>query len=206
MKRTVIVICLAISLILALTGCGASTHNPAPTPIPTQAPTEAEETTEATTEEATEATTEEATEAITEEPTVPETTEEPTVPETTTFQIPDGPSAWNPEPGNTFYNPNNNSISYGDLAVRPYKLYYADGYLFAECFLVNGKETTAYNLNMELLRFKTPDGVFAEDNFGVLNDVTIAPMSYIVITFRFDNPEYVSLQTIGWESDISFSH
>lgn len=116
-----------------------------------------------------------------------------------------------PETKNEFINTTNFAEAYNDLAVRPRHMYWDGDVLVAECFVINGKDTTAYNIKLEGLRFANDDGVFADGGFGLLEGATVAPHSYITWTFRFHNDAVEAAGAdltgvIHHEYSLSFSH
>lgn len=89
------------------------------------------------------------------------------------------------ETENVFYNPSNYTGAYDTVDIRPARLYWEDGKLVAECFVINNKSTTAYNINVKKLYFGNEEGTFAEGAFGIMEGASIAPYSYITWTFTF---------------------
>ena len=106
-------------------------------------------------------------------------TEEDTVPET---QSQENSQVQNQ---NCFYNDTNNFYDLNTVSVKPRYMYWDNGVLIAECFVINGLDTTVYDVNVEALQFANDAGDFAGASFGVLQGTAIAPYSYIVWTFTF---------------------
>ncbi len=127
------------------------------------------------------------------ETTVPETTEpEVTVPETTEPSVPEETKPQqNPsnnqkvDPSNYFRNDSNNAPVAGQLAVQPQYVRWENGKLVADCFVINGTDKMIYNINIKSLQFSNDDGVIATGGFGILNNLTLAPNSYVTWTFTF---------------------
>ena len=86
---------------------------------------------------------------------------------------------------NYFYNDTNYLYDLNLVSVKPKHMYWEDGMLIAECFVINGLDTTVYDVNVEALQFANDAGDFAGASFGVLQGTAIAPYSYIVWTFTF---------------------
>ena len=117
------------------------------------------------------------------EATVPETTE-PSVPEETKPQQKPSNNQ-KVDPSNFFRNDSNNAPIAGQLAVQPRYVRWENGKLVAECFVINGTDKMIYNINIKSLQFSNDDGVIATGGFGVLNNLTLAPNSYVTWTFTF---------------------
>ena len=87
---------------------------------------------------------------------------------------------------NKFYNPNNNSYDVNALSIKPKCVYWENGELVAECFVINGFSHNVFNINVESIAFSNSAGPIASGSgFGVLNNVTLPPYTNIVWTFRF---------------------
>ncbi len=65
--------------------------------------------------------------------------------------------------------------------------------LHAECFVVNGKATTAYNIDVTNITLSNRSGVIASARFGLMQGASIAPGGNIVWTFSFA-PDVISMQ------------
>ncbi len=111
--------------------------------------------------------------------------------------VPSTPAPSNPAPStpatNSFINSSNNYVSAGDLAIRPYRVYWEGNVLHAECFVVNGLPRTAYNITVENITLANRSGVIASARFGVMQNASVAPGGYIVWTFSFA-PDVISMQ------------
>ena len=89
-------------------------------------------------------------------------------------------------PGNNYFlNENNNFYDKDAVSVRPKYVYWHDGKLVAECFVVNGFDHPVFNINVKKLSFSNGDGLIAEGAFGKLDGVTLQPHTHIVWTFTF---------------------
>ena len=113
--------------------------------------------------------------------TAPEVTDAPNTPST-----PDNPDAPPPEADNVFVSDNNIVFEENALTVRPKYVYWNEGKLVAECFVINGFYTTASNIKINSLTFANADSNLADATFGQLNNVTISPRSYLVWIFVFE--------------------
>lgn len=175
-------------------------------PVTTTAPiaTESEETEPATTTTPV-ATEPEPTEA---EPTKPEPTKpEPTKPEPTEPE-PTEPVATETVV-NEFFNENNNFYETGKVSIRPRHVYWDGNVLVAQCFVINGMDTTVYNIRVNALGFANSNGLIADASFGGLQDLTLEPHTHALWTFRFA-PDVVSqfganLSQLDYRSDITSS-
>ena len=83
----------------------------------------------------------------------------------------------------------NDSNFLGDpdaVTIRPRHVYWEGDTLVAECFVINNKSTTVYNITVEKLAFgNEANGIFAEGAFGIMEGASIAPYTYITWTFHF---------------------
>ena len=94
---------------------------------------------------------------------------------------------------NEFINSSNNFISSGDLAIRPYHVYWEGNVLHAKCFVVNGLASTARNINVTNITLSNKSGVIASASFGVMRNAYIASGTYLVWTFSF-SPDAIRMQ------------
>lgn len=85
----------------------------------------------------------------------------------------------------SFYNDNNLGYNVDSITINPRHVYWEDGKLVAECFVINGFSHSIYNVDIESFALGNNAGIIASASFGVLDDVVIAPYSYIVWTFVF---------------------
>ncbi len=86
-----------------------------------------------------------------------------------------------------FLNESNFAYDLNAVSVKPRYVYWENGELVAECFVINGFDHNVYNVDVTALSFSTPTNgtiAYAED-FGILEGVVIPPYSYITWTFRF---------------------
>lgn len=226
--KKITAILIAILLTLSFAACGAETENQQlqasqETTLPTDAdPTET--TTEVIVPTQTEpvttppATTEPAiTEPIVTEPVVtepvvteppstePAVTEPPaTEPVVTEPPVTEAPTA---DPNNYFYNDTNNAMDVNCVSIKPRYVYWQDGMLVAECFVINGFSHTIGNISVDKLAIYNNDGLIADGMFGQLQDLVLEAHHYVVWTFYFapDSVEQpnAALQTLGTEATVS---
>ena len=112
------------------------------------------------------------------------------VPESATPENEENKNSPTPEvdyaPGNNYFlNENNNFYDQNAVSVRPKYVYWYDGKLIAECFVVNGFNHPVYNINVKSLSLSNADGLIAEGSFGSLEGVTLQPYTHVVWTFTF---------------------
>lgn len=121
------------------------------------------------------------------------TTQQPTTQQPTTQQptTPTTPTA------SVFSNNNNYVGAKNQVMIKPKYVYWQNGSLVADCFVINGFDHTVYNINVKSLSFANSSGTIASGSFGYMQNasglVSIAPNSYIVWTFVF-GPNLVSMQ------------
>ena len=84
-----------------------------------------------------------------------------------------------------FYNPNNNLYDKDAVVVRPRHLYWKDGKLVAECFVINGYDFTVSNINVKYLIFSNAQGEIVNGGFGVLQGLVLQPRTHGIWTFTF---------------------
>lgn len=85
-----------------------------------------------------------------------------------------------------FLNENNNNYDIDAVSIKPRYVYWKNGELIAECFVINGFSHNVYNLDVKSLSFSNKSGVIASAvDFGILNGVNLPPYTNVVWTFRF---------------------
>lgn len=87
---------------------------------------------------------------------------------------------------NYFYNDTNNYYDLNQVSIRPRYMYWDNGVLVAECFVINGLSVNVYNINVENLEFSNGSVKIAQAAFGVMQNAVIAPYSHVIWTFYFD--------------------
>ena len=88
---------------------------------------------------------------------------------------------------NYFYNDTNNYYDLNQVSIRPRYMYWDNGVLVAECFVINGLPVNVYNINVENLEFSNGSVKIAQAAFGVMQNAVIAPYSHVIWTFYFDS-------------------
>ena len=78
------------------------------------------------------------------------------------------------------------SAPMGEVSIQPKYVYWNGDMLVAVCFVVNATDYTVTNVDLELLEFAGPTGDLASATFGILEDLTLEPMTYDEWTFQFD--------------------
>lgn len=186
--KKIIAILLTLALALSFAACGT-----------TKEKTEKEEKTtrttrvETTTKAFEEPTTEKAPETTTEK--VEDTTEATTVmPEITTETIDD----------NYFFNDENNIVEENNISIRPRYVYWDNGYLVAECYVINGYSYPITEINVEELYVYNNSGLIAAASFGIMNNVVLQPNEHVIWTFRFA-PDTIFMQGADL-SELSFKY
>ena len=122
-----------------------------------------------------------------------------------------------PAATNEFFNPNNyaDMLNSGGVNIKPRWVYWKDGYLHAECFVINGMNNPVRDIRVDHLRFYNASGTMAQAGFGTVGpnnnfNGTIGAHSYIVWTFSFA-PDCISnygasLSPLGCEADTRYAH
>ena len=118
------------------------------------------------------------------------------------------PSVQNPT--SEFLNYSNNAVDVNTVSIKPYHVYWEDGCLIAECYVINGLNTPASNIRVDSLSFENGSVKIASGGFGELSGLVVAPYSYAKWTFGFvpaDVENYgADLGYIKWSVDCSYSH
>lgn len=175
----------------------APTKKPTSTPKPTATPTKKATSTPKPTATPTKKATATPTKAPTQKPKAtstptPKPTKAPTQKPQTTV--------------NEFFNANNTVLDLNNVSIKPRHVKYgSDGSLIAECFVLNGKNQTVYNINVAGLQFADANGkLIADAQFGYLQNVSIAPGCYIVWTFTFP-PSLVANKNANLTSTLKYN-
>lgn len=110
-----------------------------------------------------------------------------------------------------FINEANFLETVNELTIRPRHVYWEDGTLVAECFVINGLDVAAWSVNVQKLSFADVNGnIIADAAFGNLEGAQIGAHSYLVWTFRF-GPDCVvtpnaNLATLNCHSTVAYDH
>ena len=87
---------------------------------------------------------------------------------------------------NYFFNENNNYYDLNAVSIRPRYMYWDNGVLVAECFVVNGLPVNVFNINVQNLELSNKTVKIAQGGFGVMQNAVIAPYSHVIWTFYFN--------------------
>jgi len=115
------------------------------------------------------------------------------------------------EEKNEFFNPNNNAYDIDAVSIKPRRVYWKDGMLVAECFVINGFSHNVYNIDVKELSFANEDGLVASGiDFGVLEGVVLGPYTNTLWTFTFSGEAVdnygAALGTLNCQSRVSNSY
>lgn len=93
---------------------------------------------------------------------------------------------------NYFYNPENNIIADGEISVRPRCVYWSNGKLYAEVFLINGKDTTFTVNSITYLRISNSGTNLAyAENFSN-SGATLSPGYHTVLYLEFSGDQVLN--------------
>ena len=111
---------------------------------------------------------------------------------------------------NYFLNETNNAYDVNSVSVKPRYVRWENGTLIAECFVINGHNTTAYNIKVKELTFSNGSGLIAAASFGDLQNLVLEPYTYALWTFTFgadciSNPN-ADLSSLSTTFSTSYNH
>lgn len=86
---------------------------------------------------------------------------------------------------NYYYNENNTSYEVDKVTVNPRYVYWDNGVLVAECFVINGYSQSVTNIDIQSFSLSNAYGEIASAAFGVLQDETLEPYTYSIWTLTF---------------------
>lgn len=86
---------------------------------------------------------------------------------------------------NIFFNENNNYYDANAVSIKPRYVYWEDGKLIAECFVINGFNYSVFNINVKSLSFNNGSVDIASASFGTMNDIVLAPYTHVIWRFEF---------------------
>ena len=112
-----------------------------------------------------------------------------TTPQATSHVDPPAPE---PAQNNIFFNESNNTYDAEQVTVKPRYVYWKDGRLIAECFVINGCSVPVSDINVQGLAFANKSVNIASAAFGPINGVVLQPYTYIVWTFEFGSDTVMS--------------
>lgn len=111
---------------------------------------------------------------------------------------------------NEFFNDSNSFYDVNNLSIRPRHVYWEGDKLIAECFVTNGQDTMAYNINVKKLAFSNEQGPIADAVFGTIDGLTVPAYGYTIWTFSFGGEAVLNagadLSSLHYESSVSYSH
>ncbi len=124
------------------------------------------------------------TEPVVTEPVVTEpVVTEPVVTEPVVTEPPVTESA--ADPNNYFLNETNNAIDLNAVSVKPRYVYWENGTLVAECFVINGFAYTVGNINVKVLEIYNESGLIASGAFGELQGLVLPSGYHGIWKFTF---------------------
>jgi len=118
---------------------------------------------------------------------------------------------------NVFFHDTNyaDSLHTNNVTIKPRRVYWDNGKLQAECFVINGMSGSVWNVNVSGLRFYNRAGNIANASFGTLNansqfNGSIPAHSYIIWTFTYA-PDCIynygaDLSELGCEAKTNYNH
>jgi SLAP domain-containing protein len=183
--KKIIAIVLTLTFALSFAACG-KTEKKTETETTTRkiVETSTEEKTETLTEEKEEVTTEEKVEIIKDKQEI--SVEKPI---DITAEVADE---------NYFFNENNNIIEENNISIRPRYVYWENGYLVAECFVINGFDYTITQIEVDSFSISNHSGLIASASFGMINNVTLQPNEHVIWTFKYaPNAVFMSGANLG---------
>ena len=93
---------------------------------------------------------------------------------------------------NYFYNPENNIFEEGEIAVRPRCVYWSNGKLYAEVFLINGKDTEFTVNSITYLRISNSGTNIAyAENFSN-SGATLSPKHHTILNMEFSGDQVLN--------------
>ena len=149
-----------------------------------------------TTKKVTTTTTKKPTTTTTKKPTTT-TTKKPTTTTTTLAQ-------------NVYLRNNNNYITQGEISINPRYVYWRNGNLVAECYVINGTSSTITRLKVNELTFYVygTSRVIASADFGEVNINPIGRNQYQIVTFTFGTNDVrlnnANITSLDWWYDLQF--
>jgi len=111
---------------------------------------------------------------------------------------------------NEFFNDSNSFYDVNNLSIRPRHVYWEGDKLIAECFVTNGQDTMAYNIDVKKLAFSNEQGPIADAVFGTIDGLTVPAYGHTIWTFGFSGEAVLNagadLSSLHYESNVSYSH
>lgn len=115
---------------------------------------------------------------------------------------------------NEFFNDNNNYYDVNAVSIRPRHVYWENGKLVAQCFVINGYNHPVYNLNVKGLVFSNGSVEIADGGFGYLSsngqNISIGAHQHVLWTFTFSGNAITTanadLSHLVCDSNVNFAH
>lgn len=86
-----------------------------------------------------------------------------------------------------YYNPYFNATGNG-VQIIPYHVWYGDGKMYADSYVVNCTKNNVKNINVSRLKIYTSNGTkIADSSFGKIKDMSLAPGRYGKHRFTFSS-------------------
>jgi len=103
------------------------------------------------------------------------------------------------------------SYSVDSVSIKPAYVYWEDGKLIAQCYIINGFSHDIYNIDVEELTFSNADGVIASGaGFGVCEGLILPPYTPSLWTFTFSGDSVINygadLSFLSWNASINNSY
>lgn len=109
---------------------------------------------------------------------------------------------------NVYLNNNNNYITGGEMSINPRYVYWRDGNLVAECYVINGTASTVTRLRVNELTIRDSSRVIASADFGEVSISAIGPNQHQLVTFTFGtndiNIPNATLKVLNWYFDLMY--
>ena len=110
---------------------------------------------------------------------------------------------------NEYLNPNDYLMLDNAVSITPYHVYYKDGNMYADCYVINGFSHKVYNTNVKRLTLSNESGIIAEAAFGVIaGGKKISGRKYYTHTFIFTSSHYMQnarlTGTVSADWDITY--
>ncbi len=108
---------------------------------------------------------------------------------------------------NYFFNENNNGIDTNAVSIKPRYVYWENGQLVAECFVINGFPHTVGNINVKALEIYNESVLIASGGFGELQGLVLPSGYHGVWKFVFSADcvaaPNAALQTLTLQYNVS---
>lgn len=85
---------------------------------------------------------------------------------------------------NEFYNPNV-TASGETVHIIPYHIWYQNGKMYSDCYVVNINENMVFNIVIDELQISNENEIIGDANFGEIKGLTLEPGQYVTHRFIF---------------------